>query len=143
MHRPYVGGQYIELLLLYLTAACGCVREAQWVESIRNGDYKIVKLGKYPLARVEIKYDPNEFIKLRKELEKESELFNKIVMHFYPEERHNLNFEYKYGATHNGQTILRFFSRLPDPDLYAGYSIQFVIEEGVVKEIYLFKTPLE
>jgi hypothetical protein len=126
-----------------MIAVGGCVREPQWVSSIKNDDYEIVKVGHYPHATLQIRYGPDEFGDLRGKIEESSGLFAEVVHHFYPDEANEMDFRYKYAAIHNEQTVLRYFARVPESDMYAGYSLQFVIVNETVEEIYLFKTPLE
>lgn len=140
-HYTVIPNPYCLIFIAFGIA--GCVKTPQWVKSIKKGNYELVRLTRYPYARREIIYEPDKFIKLRKELEKETELFDKIVYHFYPEDTHKLNFEYKYATMGERKVVLRYFSMIHEPNLYAGYSLEFVVEDGGVKEIYLYRTPLE
>jgi hypothetical protein len=126
-----------------IIVAAGCVREQQWVSSIKNDDYEMVKIGHYPHATTQIRYKSDEFADLREEIEEFGSLFAEVVQHFYPDEANEMDFKYKYASIHDERIILRYFARVPESNMYAGYSLQFVTINDVVKEIYLFKTPLE
>ena len=121
----------------------GCYNKAQWQYSIKSDNYSIVNLSMYPHSPLQIKYNPQEFLELRKGIEKYPDLLTKIVLHFYPADTHKLDFKYKYAAIYGEQIVLRYFSSIQYPDLYAGYSLEFVVEGEAIKEIYLYKTPLE
>ncbi len=131
---------------------CSCAiydKNYDWVESIQKGDYEIISLGTYPYTTSQIRYEPEEFVELRNKIENSYELLPQIVRHFYPEDvwayyNTPIHFKYKFGATDSfgNKIILRFFARVPEGE-FAGYSIQFVFIDKEVREIYLFKTPLE
>lgn len=146
---------------------CSCAKNDwnyDWAESIQKSDYEIISLGTYPYTTSQIRYEPEEFIELRNKIENLSELLPQIVRHFYPEEQHQISFKYKFGAidsfgtTNGNKIILRYFAMIPESKAgdklfeldksssykrFAGYSIQFVFIDKEVREIYLFKTPLE
>ncbi len=138
-------------ILMYLSSCTLYNKNYDWAENIQKGNYKIVSLGTYPYTTSQIRYEAQEFIKLRKEIEKSNELLSKIVHHFYPEEENagdkspRYNFKYKFAATDSfgNKIILRYFAMKVPIDEFAGYSIQFIFIDEKVHEAYLFKTPLE
>lgn len=71
----------------------------------------------------------------------------KIISHFFPETSTNLTIQYDFSSLDEteGKLILRYFARIPEPKVFAGIAMQFVVDlktEEVLK-IYTVLLPLE
>ncbi|MCK4352985.1 hypothetical protein KAW65_06210 [candidate division WOR-3 bacterium] len=126
------------LILGFIILGCGGIN---WVEKLEKDNYSMVELGKYPYTTRQIKED-KKIDKIKDKIDKQRELMSKFVCHFYPESYKTLNFKYRFASLHQDKLILRYFAIAQD-EVFAGYSVQFVIQGETVKKIYLSKVPLD
>ena len=131
----------LSILSLFLWLSC-LSKVPQWVEKINRDNYSMVKLGSYPYTTRQLQNDTIAQ-NFRYPIEEHRQLMSQITRYFFPEEQRELNYEYRYTAVYENNIILRYFSMLPRDEHIAGYSIQFVIDNDVIKQIYLCKIPFE
>lgn len=143
----------ILLISLLLTS---CLRSGNWVEQLRNRNYSIVKIGRYPHTTKTIRHPTdlkrgiewNEFIaQLRTTIEEDPELLETVTKYFFPEERSELIFKYKFTSVDKKRSklILRYFAPILAPRILAGYQYQFVVDlkNSKLDQILLSEVPLE
>jgi hypothetical protein len=119
------------------------------LKNIRQGDFDIVSMGKYrgtiTMLRDGAQY--KEIIDgLRSEIEQNRDLLPEITRRHYdvPE---ILVYKFKFAALDSvmANIILRYFARIYDHPILAGYQIQFVfsIDSGALVNIFTSEVGLE
>jgi len=139
-------GTTFMLLLLLITLVCRT--RSEW-QKLRAGNFDIVKQETYR-GRPEYIGQGAEYDSLTKKfrsaIEKNIDLLPAITKRFFPV-KEELNYEFKFVAIDRERNylILRYFARIPDHPLYAGYQIQFVFDINSNKLIAIFtsEVPLE
>jgi hypothetical protein len=118
-------------------------------ERIRNDTYDQIFRGTYQGSALYVR-DGGAFASLisdfRHRIETNDDVLPHIV-HTVFSTSEQLDFRYKFTA-HDADTeylVLRYFARIPEHDLFAGYQIQFVFEIPTEKliRIYTAEVPLE
>ena len=115
---------------------------------IRRGDFSRVTEGSYH-GRLQFLGDGGEYIQivrhLRGTVEGDFDVLDVISDRFY--EIPHLGYRFKYAAvdTTNGFLMLRYFARIGEHPVYAGYEIQFLFdaESQKLKIVYTDEVPLE
>lgn len=127
-----------------------CLRGGDWVERLHNGDYSIVKIGRYPYTTKTIRHptDRDKLISdLREKIEENIELLPVVTKQLFPGEESELIFKYKFTSLDESRNklILRYFAPISSPKIIAGYQCQFVVDlkNGELEEIRMSKIPLE
>ena len=128
----------------------GCNEDLKWVKKIEGGDFSIVEKGRalYPIRKIESHSGYDDLIEnIRGTVEDKPELFKKIAQHFFPEIPNGLDFQYDFSSLDekNEKVILRYFAKFPNPEVFSGVAIQFImdLEEREVIKIYVIQVPLE
>lgn len=128
----------------------GCNEDLKWVKKIEGGDFSIVEKGRalYPIRKIESPSDYDDLIKkIRWTIEDKPGTSEKIAQHFFPEIPNGLDFQYDFSSLDekNEKVILRYFARIPNPEVFSGVAIQFVmdLERREVVKIYVIQVPLE
>jgi hypothetical protein len=133
---------------MILVAGLSCTRNSE-LSRIHEGDLSIVHVGTY---RGQLKFlgSGREYEKstqsLRREIEKDGMVILDIIsdrFHTIPHE----DFEFKYVALDeiNDCLLLRYFARIVEHPIHAGYQIQFVFSRTSHKLLKVFtsEVPLE
>lgn len=134
------------LLVLMVFLSCG---RGSGINAVRAGDYRIVSKGTY---RGHLQFQGNSggqlesVKKLRAEIEKdEMMILNKISDRFYMIP--HAPYKFKFAAIDEAADylVLRYFARIFEHPVYAGYQIQFVYtrNSGKLLKIYTAEVPLE
>ncbi len=136
--------------LLVLLLVTSCLRSGYWVDELRDGNYSIVKIDRYPYTANTMRHPTkrDELIaEVRKEIEEGIELLPVVTEHFFPGEESRLRFKYKFTSIdeERNRLILRYFARISYPTILAGYQYQFVVnlKNGRLEQILLSEVPLE
>lgn len=134
------------LFLLFLLIGC---KEKDVFRSIRNDDYSMVAQGTYHGHAVFLR-DAGEYEdlveQLRSQIEENIDVLPLITRKFFSVS-HELQYTFKLLLLDRDENylILRYFARIPEHPLYAGYQIQFVcdVESKRLIKIYTAEVPLE
>lgn len=118
-------------------------------QNIRHGNFDGVTKGKYP-GRTLYLSQPHEDKQLaeffRRQIEANSDVFPLITKHFFFNDE-TLYYKFKFVAYDDEKDylIVRYFARIVNQPIYAGYQIQFVFDGPATKlvHIYTFEVPLE
>lgn len=120
-----------------------------WKDKIYKKDKDFILKGRYPYQANSLGREGGDYSnfveKLRKEIEKDPEIFDKIV-HTYFEIYYP---PFKYHITmldkERNNLIIRYFARFLTHKIYAGIMIQFVynLKERKMSKIYVDLIPLE
>ncbi len=133
-------------LSLFLLIAC---KEKDVFRNMREGDYSMVAQGTYHGHAVFLR-NTGEYEDLvnglRSKIEENSDLLPLITKQFFsvPQELH-YTFRLVLLDKERNYLILRYFARIPEHPLYAGYQIQFVcdVDAQHLIKIYTAEVPLE
>ncbi|UCG90951.1 MAG: hypothetical protein JSV97_07640 [candidate division WOR-3 bacterium] len=124
-------------------------RHADEFKKIREGNFDIVEKDTYRGTPVYMGQggDYKELVtSLRLDIEKNIDLLPFITKNFFSVE-YELSYRFKFAAVDREKSclILRYFARIPDHPLYAGYQIQFVFDMHTKKLLKVFtaEVPLE
>ncbi|MEO0106500.1 MAG: hypothetical protein ABIL70_00410 [candidate division WOR-3 bacterium] len=133
---------------ILLTTTISCHQRDIW-SKIREGNYEIIRKGSY---RGKLKYlaQPGEheatILRFRADIEKNIALFPEITKKFFVI-TDELKYQYKFTwlDEEKNYLILRYFARIYNHPVYAGYQIQFVIDkkEKQIIQIFITEVPLE
>lgn len=134
-------------IVLFLLALVFCQKRDD-LSGIRRGDFSRVAEGSYH-GRLQFLGDGGEYIQivrhLRGMVERDFVVLDVISDRFY--EIPHLGYQFKYAAvdTANGLLLLRYFARIGEHPVYAGYEIQFLFdaESQKLKIVYTDEVPLE
>jgi hypothetical protein len=115
---------------------------------IKRGDFSLVTEGSYH-GRLYFLGDGGELIQsvrdLRGIVERDFDVLDLISNRFY--EMPHFGYRFKYAAvdTATGLIMLRYFARIGEHPVYAGYEIQFLFdtESQKLKMVYTDEVPLE
>lgn len=112
------------------------------LERIKQGDYSVVVMGKYRGTAIFLRDGAqykNIIDRIRDEIEKDSHLFPEITRHHYdiPE---LLVYRFKFAAidTVEDNFILRYFARIYNHPILAGYQIQFVFDTESLRLVHIY-----
>jgi len=134
------------LLLLFLLIAC---REKDVFRNMREGDFSMVAQGTYHGHAVFLRdaggYE--DVVKeLRAKIERNSDVLPLITKKFFSVSQ-ELRYRFKLVLLDKEKNylIVRYFARIPEHPLYAGYQIQFVCDMDARRlvKIYTAEVPLE
>jgi hypothetical protein len=139
------------LALLLLAAALGCSVSCHRpcaLRAIRDGDLSIVQRGSYRgrLRMITAGMDTAETAEqLRVMVDENSDVLDIVSDRFHAIE--HLAYRFKYAAydIEGDILVLRYFARIVDHPLYAGYQIQLVFHpnDQRLKQVYTEEVPLE
>jgi hypothetical protein len=133
--------------IVILVAIVSCTKRDEF-DVLHNGDFSIVTKGSYR-GRLLFLGDGREHREtveyLRGLVEQKFEVLNLISARFYTIS--HLGYKFKYAAldAEAGIMMLRYFARIIEHPVYAGYQIQFLFDSGSrrLKSIYTEEVPLE
>ncbi len=135
--------------LLFVSSLVMRCRQKDMFQKIRDGDFSIVAQDTYRGHAIFLR-DAGEFenavAELRAEIEKNMDVLPVVTRKFFsvPQELH-YKFKLIMFDKEKDYLILRYFARVTEHPLYAGYQIQFVIDiktRRIIK-IYTAEVPLE
>ncbi|UCG29755.1 MAG: hypothetical protein JSV53_09650 [candidate division WOR-3 bacterium] len=137
----------IAILLAVLFVFQLCSKKDE-LAAIREGDFSIVTRDAYR-GHLLFLGDGKEYREtvdyLRGVVKKNFEVLDVISEKFYT--MPHLGYKFKYAAldTENGVMMLRYFARIREHPVYAGYQIQFLFDGDtrVLKGVYTVEVPLE
>ncbi len=151
MLKPNVKCKDLTPVFLFMTAvalAVACHPTRFW-KDLRIGDYTLVEEGTY---RGNPRYlqHPGEYEAVvrqcRAQIEKNAGLMPRITEKFFPVDQ-DLLYQYKFTSIDSVSQclILRYFARIADDHLYAGYQIQFVyaLKQRDFVRVFTSRVPLE
>jgi hypothetical protein len=135
-------------LLVLVAVLCVCGKKNA-LETVKDGDYSIVEKGTYRGRPVFLR-DGGEYKSLvdqfRESIRKHTEVLPGIVNYYFTVYEH-LDFKFKFVSLDEEDNvfILRYFARITDHPVFAGYQIQFVFDAGTkgIVKIYTAEVPLE
>jgi hypothetical protein len=144
-----VDNSMIKKYLIFFCLVIISCRHADEFRKIREGNFEIVEKGTYH-GRPQYIGQGGDYedlvIKLRADIEKNSTLLPSITKKYFSTP-YDLFYRFKFVALdkENNYLILRYFARIPEHPLYAGYQIQFVyaITTERLMHIYTSEVPLE
>ena len=118
-------------------------------EKIINDDWSIVATGRYQGKTIFLP-DGGDYKTLvdqiRAEISQHKEVLPMVTTHFFPV-YNNLTFKFMYGAfdEEKNYLILRYFARIYEHPVYAGFQIQFVydVNKKNIVTIYTAEVPFE
>lgn len=133
-------------LSLFLLIAC---KEKDVFQNIRDGDYSMIAQGTYHGHAVFLR-DTGEYedlvTSLWSKIEENSDVLPQITKQFFSVSQ-ELHYRFKLVLIDKEKNylILRYFARIQEHPLYAGYQIQFVcdIDARHLIKIYTAEVPLE
>jgi hypothetical protein len=138
------------VILMAMTMLCSslsCKRQDQ-LSRIRAGDFSNVHEGTYRgrlkfLREISGYHESTE--NLRQDIEKNKDVLDLISHKFFTIPHKPYRYKFTALDEETGYLVLRYFARIGEHPLYAGYQIQFVFDpqSQVVKEIYTAEVPLE
>lgn len=135
-------------LLCALSLVMGC-RQKDVFQKMRDGDFSIVAQDTYRGHAVFLR-NAGEFedvvVELRSEIEKNKDMLPLVTRKFFSVSQ-ELHYKFKLIMfdKEKDYLILRYFARIAEHPLYAGYQIQFVIDIDArrIIKIYTAEVPLE
>lgn len=135
--------------LLFVSSLVMRCRQKDVFQKIRDGDFSIVAQDTYRGHAVFLR-DAGEFedvvAELRAEIEKNINLLPVITRNFFSVSQ-ELHYKFKLIMLDKEKNylILRYFARIAEHTLYAGYQIQFVVDIDArrIIKIYSAEVPLE
>jgi len=133
-------------IFIFLTATCSRVDE---FTKIREGNFEIVEADTYRGTPMYMGQggEYKDLVKsLRVNIEKNSDVLPLITKEFFPVSE-KLLYRFKFAALDREKDylILRYFARIVNHPIYAGYQIQFVFDIHSKQLVYVFtaEVPLE
>ncbi|GEM_PF-6304598 len=114
------------------------------LKKIEKGEIKVFK-KLYPFQTYEIKEQELKLLaeKLKDKISKNPEIFNYVTDKFYNITSTDFKFRVSKIDTLRHMILLRYFSPLREK-IFAGIIIEFLFSlKGELKEIYVYKIPLE
>jgi len=140
-YRLLTAGSLVVLLII----SC---RQNDVLTRVRAGDFSLVYKGTY---RGDLRFlgegreHESTVQDLRADIERDMSILDLISGEFY--ELPHKAYQFKYAAIDEDRDIilLRYFARIPEHPLYAGYQIQFVFSRMPLRplKIYTSEVPLE
>lgn len=134
------------LVTFFIIISC---RHADEFRKIREGNFDIVEHDTYcgkPMYVGEGGDYEDLITRLRADIEENIDLLPSITKNFFSVQ-HELSYRFKFAAVDKDKNclILRYFARIPEHPLYAGYQIQFVFDMHTKKllKIFIAEVPLE
>lgn len=133
--------------------SCACILSMQCAKDdvlsiVRKGDMSKVYRESYRRGLVFLG-DGKEYAasveRLRRVIDKNMDVLDLLTERLYTEP--HLGYRFKYAALDDekGVLVLRYFARIPEHPIYAGYQVQFVFdaESCDLLSIYTSEVPLE
>lgn len=133
------------VLLISVLSFC---RRYDELSNIRRGDFSIVREGTYH-GRLTLLGDGKEYGEqvqdLRNEVEKNPEVLDLISGRYYTIPHKPYQFKFAALDEDSSLLILRYFARIVEHPIYAGYQIQFVheLDSRRLIEVFTSEVPLE
>jgi hypothetical protein len=135
-------------LVFALSLVMRC-RQKDMFQKIRDGDFSIVVQDTYRGHAIFLR-DAGEFedvvVELRTEIEENMDVLPVVTRKFFSVSQ-ELHFKFKLIMfdKEKDYLILRYFARIGEHPLYAGYQIQFVVDRDArrIIKIYTAEVPLE
>ena len=123
-------------------------RKKDEFDLLHNGDFSIVTKGSYRgnLLFLGDGREHRETVEhLRGLVERNFEILELISEKFYTIPHMGYRFKYAALDTESGVMMLRYFARIREHPVYAGYEIQFLFDSGSRKltSVYTEEVPLE
>ncbi len=137
---------FISSIFLFVTAI-SCKKRDEFA-LLHEGDFSIVTQGSYR-GHLQFLGDGREHRKtveyLKGLVDKNSEILDLISDEFYTIPHMGYKFKYAALDAESGTMMLRYFARIREHPVYAGYQIQFLFdaESRHLKGIYTEEVPLE
>jgi len=134
-------------IAIVVTAHTFCKRQDE-LSKIHAGDFSIVFEGKYH-GRLKFLADGREYRELVNELrmyvEKDTSVLHLISDRFFAIPHRGYQFKFAALDETSDCLVLRYFARIEEHPLYAGYQIQFVFarQSRILRKIYTSEVPLE
>ncbi len=136
------------LIMLFMFLAIVC-KEEEALQKIKEGNFDMVNKGTYHGTAIYLRQG-GEYKDLvdtfRNEIEKNRDVLPMITKKFFSVSE-TLIYKFKFVAFDESTNylIVRYFARILDDPVYAGYQIQFVynIETKNLVEIFTAEVPLE
>ena len=131
-----------------VVAAHTCCKRQDELCKIHAGDFSIVYEGKYH-GRLKFLAEGREHRELVKDLrmyiERDTSVLSLISDRFYTIPHHGYRFKFAALDETSDCLVLRYFARIDEHPLYAGYQIQFVfaLPSRILKKIFTSEVPLE
>lgn len=144
--KDLIPGFLILAAVVILVAAC---HPARFWKDLRTGDYTLVEEGTYR-GNPRYMQHPGGYEAVvrqcREQIEKNADLMPRITGRFFPVDK-ELFYQYKFTSIDSVSQclILRYFARISDDHLYAGYQIQYVyaLKQRDFVRIFTSRVPLE
>ena len=143
MKSHWVFRNAVVILILFL--ACG---GESGIKAVRAGDYSMVGKGTYR-GRLEFHGRGEHLesvVKLREEIEQDDMvLLDMISDRFHKIPHAPYNFKFAAVDEVSDRLVIRYFARIIEHPIYAGYQIQFVFSRasGKLLRIFTAEVPLE
>ncbi len=138
-------GIVIAISILCLPVLC---KRQDALSRIRTGDFSNVHEGAYRgqlrfLRENSAYHESTE--NLRQDIEKNMDVLDLISQRFYTIPHKPYRYKFTALDEETSYLVLRYFARIEEHPLYAGYQIQFIFDpqSQMVKEIYTAEVPLE
>jgi hypothetical protein len=118
------------------------------LSNIRRGDFSIVHEGTYH-GRLNLLGDGSQYQQLiqdlRGEIERNPEVLDLISERYYKIPHKPYQFKFAAVDEDSSFLILRYFARIVEHPVYAGYQVQFVhaLESRRLIEVFTSEVPLE
>lgn len=150
-NRHLIKGKWIInlVIIISLVLMAKCHRRVDEFKKMRAGNFDIVQEGTYRGKPVYLGQggDYEDMVKhLRTNIEKNSDVLPLITKEFFPVSQ-ELSYRFKFVALDREKNylILRYFARIAEHPLYAGYQIQFVFDIHSKRLVRVFtdEVPLE
>jgi hypothetical protein len=140
--------QYTSYCVLIIICLTVCTQYNP-LKDLKNGDFSLVSMGKYR-SKTAILKDGGAFKDLvhalREEIEEHKDLLPLITrVHYDPDD--SLVYKFKYAALDSisNSIVLRYFARIKNHPIIAGYQIQFIfhVHSRELLDIYTLEVDLE
>lgn len=137
----------ISLVVLVIFPLLSC-RKHDALSNIRHGDFSIVCKDTYrgQLRFVGEGKEHKGFVDaLRREIERNSDVLDLISERFYTIPYYAYRFKFAAVDERKNLMVLRYFARIIEHPVYAGYQIQFLfdLESQKLVRVYTSEVPLE
>ena len=146
MKNPTAFRKFIPIFFVILLVTC---KHDPQFKKIRSGNFDIVIKGKYQgrLTHSLLTKENEETVNsLRASIEKNYDVLQ-LISEKYFDQHADLLYSFMYAAVDQEKNclVLRYFARIPDDPIYAGYQIQFVygISPRRLVQIFTTEVPLE
>ena len=141
-------GYFLKIFVTVLLVILVCAKRNEF-QKIRDGDFDIITKGTYHGTTIFLRQggEHNKLITdLRTEIERNMDILPVITEKFFFVSG-RLIYKFKFAALDAGKSylILRYFARIMNHPIYAGYQIQFVfsLNKKQLMQICTAEVPLE